>query len=86
MVRYFWLWASLRLGGEMAVPEPIPAASARKTIMGKLPRRDVKKAVMARLDEWKVPKWTEDERDAFVIANEGRFRCGLVGLGVPARR
>lgn len=69
------------------VPQPIVAITARKTILGKVPRSDVKDHVMARLKEWGMPpKWSDDEADAFVIANEGRFRCGLTGLGVPAER
>lgn len=50
--------------------ETVPPASARKLLLGKLPRRDVKAAVRAHLTAIGMPaSWTDDEADAWVAAN-----------------
>lgn len=87
-VRHKWLEFTAH-NPPRSVPKPIPQATARKTVLGKLPRGKgtIKPAVRARLLEWGMPdRWTDDEMDAFVVANEGRFRVGLTGLGVPAEK
>lgn len=88
ITKLMWFTSLFSHGFEgRCVPTSIVASQARKTVLGKLPKKDVKDHVVARLREWGAPQgWTEDECDAFVIANEGRFRVGLAGLGVPAER
>lgn len=50
--------------------EAVPPASARKLILGRLPRKDVKVATAAALTRMGMPgDWTADEADAFVCAN-----------------
>jgi hypothetical protein len=52
------------------VPDVVAPSSARKLILGKLPRRDVKVAVVAALTRMRMPlEWSNDEADAFVVAN-----------------
>jgi Holliday junction resolvasome RuvABC endonuclease subunit len=59
------------------VPTPVVASSARKILLGNLPRRDVKDAVMVFLHRMGLPHdWTEDEADAFVIANYAASAIG----------
>jgi Holliday junction resolvasome RuvABC endonuclease subunit len=65
---------------------PIVASSARKTFFGKLPRmeRKVLKAFIGfELDKLGAPFANEDTRDAFCIANAGRFALGLPCLVSP---
>lgn len=60
------------------VCEPVVASSARKTLLVKCPRSDAKKFVvknMRRL-EGIAREWSEDEIDAFVIANHGMALLG----------
>jgi Holliday junction resolvasome RuvABC endonuclease subunit len=56
---------------------PVVASSARKTLFGKLPRmvrKEIKQHVEHELGKMGAPKeWSEDERDAFCIANHGRL-------------
>lgn len=50
--------------------EVVPPASARKLVLGKLPRKDVKIATRAALTRMGMPTdWTADEADALVVAN-----------------
>lgn len=81
--------ALIELGGVVRVaileqsgkaPNIIPAAAARKLFFGKrkLPRSDQKTVVQTALfNEMKAPPlWTEDEADAFIIANYGLSQVG----------
>jgi hypothetical protein len=45
--------------------------TARKLLLGKLPRREAKRAVHAALSAAGSPAWSLDEADAFVAANLG---------------
>lgn len=48
----------------------VPPASARKILLGKLPRKDVKIHMRTALTRMGMPvAWTNDEADAFVVAN-----------------
>lgn len=51
-------------------------ATARKLLLGKLPRSGVKDAVQATLRAAGAPVWTPDECDAFVAANFGLAEMG----------
>lgn len=59
------------LTARVGIPvDVVPPASARKLILGKLPRKDVKVATRAALTRMGMPtEWTNDEADAFVVAN-----------------
>jgi hypothetical protein len=66
------LYSSLGL-----VTIPVVGSRARKLMFGKLPREGVKGWVQARLGEAGAPPgWTEDEGDAFVVANYGLSELG----------
>lgn len=54
-------------------PRPIPPATARKTMLQKLPRAEVKPFVVRNVRRLGAPadKWTDDQIDAFVILNHG---------------
>lgn len=61
---------------------PVTASKARKVLLQKLPRKDVKRFVFAnvrRLGD-SVLTWTEDQVDAFVIANAGWMISGGVAM------
>jgi hypothetical protein len=63
-------------------PEPIHSAKARKILLQQLPRKDVKKFAQrnVKLLGGQVAEWTEDEIDAFVIANAGIMLAGGVAM------
>lgn len=63
----------------------VPPASARKLIAGKLPRKDVKVHVRGVLTSMGMPTaWTDDEADAFVVANWAMSAIGGYALVTPA--
>lgn len=69
------------------VVRPIVAASARKTLLGKVPSKktsgvEVKDYVNEKLARMGARFKTMDEGDAFVIANAGRAALGLSHIGV----
>lgn len=72
------------------IVQPIPAASARKTLLGKLPSNAMMKAKKMKLKEHvdqQLSKMgfkfgTMDEADAFVIANHGLMLLGRPHIGV----
>jgi hypothetical protein len=60
------------------VTVPVVASSARKLLFGKLPAKDAKKHAQARLKLiYPDHSWSEDEGDAFIVANFGRAEVGL---------
>jgi hypothetical protein len=61
-----------------ALATTVEQSSARKTLLGKIPPRDRKAAVIAFLRPRTRAAWEPDEYDAFVVAN---YR--LRGLGLP---
>lgn len=64
--------------------EPVQAASARKLILGKLPRADVKIHTRIALSRMGMPRdWTDDEADAFVIGNWVASALGGFALIAP---
>jgi hypothetical protein len=74
-VRYA-LWSELRL-----VSNTVPLNTGRKTVMGKLPRSDVKRIVHETIRSFsQLSDWTGDELDAWVAANHGV--CLLGGCAV----
>lgn len=73
---------SERLG---LIVEAVPPASARKLILGKLPREKVKDAVIVALTKMGMPlEWNADEADAFVCTNWAASALGAFALVVPA--
>lgn len=58
--------------------EPVTASHARKVLLQKLPRRGVKEYAVANVRRLGpiASRWTEDECDAFVIANVALERAG----------
>jgi Holliday junction resolvasome RuvABC endonuclease subunit len=59
----------------------VPPASARKLLCGKLPRKDVKIHVRGALTRMDMPvEWTDDEADAFVVANWAQSALGGYAL------
>lgn len=74
-----------RLAAEGLHAETAPLSSARKLLMGKLPRRDVKAMVHATVRSMGVPAgWSGDEIDAFVAANWGAGERALCCVAAPA--
>jgi hypothetical protein len=69
---------------------PVAQNTARKLLLGKCPQKDVKVAVQnALFSQCKAPRtWTEDQGDAFVIANYGLSEVGgtCLTLATPAKR
>jgi Holliday junction resolvasome RuvABC endonuclease subunit len=62
----------------------VAPARARKLILGKLPRKDVKAATRAALTAMGMPaEWTADEADAFVLCNHALAEAGGYALVVP---
>jgi Holliday junction resolvasome RuvABC endonuclease subunit len=55
---------------------PVIASSARKLIFGKCPQKGAKAWAQARLKEMGAKFGTEDEADAFCVANYGVADCG----------
>ncbi len=71
---------ALATRGGLVIEDVVPAPSARKVMLGKNPARDPKPVVRAFLEDRGLPVgWTDDEVDAFVIAN-----WKLADLGVSA--
>lgn len=75
----------LDLTRSVGIPiEVTSPARARKLILGKLPRKDVKLATRFALTSMGLPPaWTEDEADAFVLANWKLSELGGHALIVP---
>jgi archaellum biogenesis ATPase FlaH len=70
------------LDGLNIVTDSIPAATARKTMLQKLPRSDVKAFVtrnVRRLGGLAL-EWTHDEIDALVICNHALMKAGFVAV------
>lgn len=75
-------WVKCKVG---IAPEPIHSAKARKILLQQLPRKGAKEYAqrnVKRLGTY-VAKWTEDEIDAFVIANAGIMLAGGVAMSFP---
>lgn len=65
------------------IVDTVHSATARKLLLGKLPRKDVKVHVRVALDQMGMPKtWTDDEADAFVVANWKALQLGAYALVV----
>lgn len=63
------------------VPASVPVHSARKLLLGKLPRKDAKIATRAYLTKCGMPaSWSMDEGDAFVVANYLLSELGAYAL------
>lgn len=60
--------------------ETVVASQARKLLCGKVPRKDAKAFVHAKMREWGAKFSNGDEADAFVIANYGRHTLGLSAM------
>lgn len=59
---------------------PVVASSARKLLFGKLPkmnREEIKATIRSGMEMMGSPLPDEDTRDAFIIANAGRYKLGL---------
>jgi len=69
---------------DMGLP-PIPPATARKVLLQKLPRADVKEFTYRNVRRLGGPalEWTEDEVDAFVIANTVLMHAGGTAMTFP---
>jgi len=63
-------------------PLPVHSAAARKTMLQKLPRSEVKKFVVRNVKRLGSPAtgWTDDQIDAFVVMNHGVMLAGGVAL------
>lgn len=62
----------------------VAPASARKLLLGRLPRKDVKIHTRAALTRMGMPvTWTDDEADGFVVANWKLSEVGGYALAVP---
>ncbi len=82
------LWRKLNL-----VAMPVINTSARKTLLGIIPKKDpvTKKAIKAKEIVWKnvrrlggsACEWTNDEVDAFVVANHGIMLLGGTPMSFP---
>lgn len=55
------------------IAHPVIASQARKALLQKLPRKDVKKFTLSNVRRLggQASKWTDGEADSFVIANRG---------------
>jgi hypothetical protein len=86
--RVFNLHMEAEIGGALKVAirrtlrvsaDTAPMSTARKLILGKLPRAGVKKILHQVIDSLGCPRsWSGDEKDAFVAANWG---WSLIGGG-----
>jgi len=74
----------VRLSLELGLnAQPVPPASARKLLLGKLPTRGVKEATHEELVRMGMPiQWGLDEMDAFVVANWAMAAVGCYALAV----
>jgi|SRR5882672_709621 len=61
---------------------PVVASSARKLILGKLPREDVKRVTHQAIWDHGAPFADGDQVDAFVVANAGLSELGLPFLSL----
>ena len=66
------------------VPESVSPQSARKYLLGKLPRKDQKLAAHSAMLAHGVPWRTADVTDGFCVANYGLSELGLVGLSLSS--
>lgn len=58
-------------------PVPVVASRARKVLLQKLPRKDVKKFVLANVRRLPgADRWADAQADAFVVANMGVMISG----------
>jgi hypothetical protein len=77
-----------RLAGSGLWAATSPLTTARKLVLGKLPRRDVKRILHETLRTMGAPaSWSGDELDAWVAANFGASElgaCCIVAPGVAA--
>lgn len=65
---------------------PVNASTARKLLLGKLPRSDQKIAVQRAVFAAKAPKtWEENICDAFVVCNFGLSEMGGVAMTLAER-
>lgn len=60
--------------------QTVPSTKVRKLLLGKLPRRGHKAAVLSRLASYGANFDSDDEADAFVVANYGAWKEGLRAL------
>lgn len=65
-----------------AVVVSVPSATARKTLLQKLPRRDVKQHVADNVRRLggETPYWNDDQIDAWVVANHALGLAGGVSV------
>jgi Holliday junction resolvasome RuvABC endonuclease subunit len=64
--------------------DAVHSASARKLVLGKVPKKDVKAHTRVALTRMGMPtNWTDDEADAFVVANWALSALGGHALVVP---
>ena len=66
--------------------EPVVASGARRLLFGRQSRmssKEWKRFIGERFAEMGAPDMTEDERDAMVVANGGRYARRLSFMGVP---
>lgn len=70
-----------------AVAEPIHSSRARKILLQQLPRKGAKEYAQRNVKRLGcvVATWTEDEIDAFVIANAGIMLAGGVAMSFPGK-
>ena len=61
----------------------VVASQARKFLFGKMPAKGAKKVAVAQLKTMGAEFDTEDEYDAFVVANYGRSELGMTALALP---
>lgn len=67
-------------------PIPIHSAKARSILLQKLPRKGAKDFAQRNVKRLKgVTTWTEDEIDAFVVANAGIMLSGGVAMSFPGK-
>jgi len=71
-------WLVLRCG---LVVEPVQEASARKLLLGKLPKKDRKLAVQLAYGKAGAP-FNSDEADAMTVASWGMSEIGLTALSL----
>lgn len=68
----------------MALFESVPSSTARKLLLGRVPKSDPKAHVREHLLRAGMPRvWTDDEMDAFVAANWYLAGAGAYALVAP---
>lgn len=70
-----WIWRELGL-----VCKTAEQSTARKLLLGKLPKSDRKQAVIAALQPLTPTNWDHNEYDALVVANWGLKMAGVAHL------